>query len=133
MNYFGATINESSTIAAKAGAELRDAVFLGVKYNEKGEAVLCGKGEAAIGVVLPETPAAAAAGDDITVQIKNIGYGRAGGAVSAGAKVAVDADGKFVTAAAGDFIVGIAMSAAAKADALFQIDFCKCGYETAGA
>lgn len=133
MNYFGSTINESSTIAAKAGAELKEAAFLAVKYDENGKAVLCGAGEAAMGVVLPETPAVVAADDDITVQIKNIGLGRAGGAVAAGAKVAVDANGKFVTAAAGNFIVGIAMTAAAKADALFSIDFCKCGYETAEA
>lgn len=128
MNYFGATINDSSTIAEKTGAELTDAMFCAVKYDANGDVVTCGAGEVAIGVILPETPAKVAKGDDVTIQIRNIGYAKSGAAIVKGAMVASDATGKLITAVAGNFVVGIAMSAAAKADAVFSIDIRKCGY-----
>ena len=36
MNYFGASINTSSVIAETAGAELKNAAFCAVKYDENG-------------------------------------------------------------------------------------------------
>ena len=61
------------------------------------------------------TSGAVAVGDDIDIQIKDIGYVIAGAAITKGAEV-MAADGLAVPATAGNYVVGIALSAAAKDD-----------------
>jgi hypothetical protein len=129
MAYIGSTINNSPTIAGTLAAEIKgDAAFLAVKFDETGKIALAGKGEPAIGVIVPGNVENPAAGDEVTIQVKDIGIAKAGGKITAGAAVASAADGKFAAAATGDFIIGFALSGADGDGKTFQIQITKSGY-----
>lgn len=130
MHYFGASINQSAVVAEKAGAELKMGAFLAVKYDSDGNVIVCDTaGEQMVGVLLPETPDTVTAGTDTAVQIKDIGLVKTGGAVAKGAELTVDNKGRFVTAVAGDFVAGYAMSSAAAQDSMIYADIRKCGFK----
>ena len=63
--------------------------------------------------------------------IKNIGLIEAGAAIAKGDLLTVSTDGTAKKAAAGNFILGIAMTKAAAAGELVQIQITKSGYEKA--
>lgn len=130
MNYFGASINTSSVIAEAVGGKITNGAFKAVKYDANGNIVLCSaEGELAIGILLPETSAIVESGEDVTVQIKDIGLGVAGAAISKGSALMVDTTGKLITATAGKFIIGYAMENVSTADAIFSVEVCKSGYK----
>lgn len=130
--YFGTTINDSPVIVGKATAKLEDAEFLAVKFDSTGGIVKASTaGENCLGL-LPAEQGNIAAGDDVTVQIKECGLWKTGAAVAAGAELAVDANGKCKTATAGQFILAIALEAAAAADAVIKVQIIKCYKPNAG-
>lgn len=98
-------------------ADLSAAQYYWVK-NSSGSAALCGAGQQAMGV-LQNDPAAS--GRPGAIAIAGFSKAIAGGNISAGAYVAVDANGKSVTAASGDFAVGIAVDSAVDGD-IFTVD-----------
>ena len=121
MNYIGSQINDSPTIVEKAGADVTDCRNLLYKYDDNGQLVVAGKGELVAGIGLIESgyndvtggeSGKVKAGEDLTVQIKDIGLVKAGGAIKKGAEVASDANGKAVEAAEGDYVIGIAQDKA---------------------
>lgn len=127
VNYIGSQINESPTIVEKAGANVADGRNLLYKYDDNGQLVLAGAGELVAGIGLIESgyndvtgveAGKVVAGDDLTVQIKDIGLVKAGGAIKKGAEVAADENGKAVEAAEGNYVIGIAQDEA-KADGDF--------------
>lgn len=130
MNYMGASINTSSVVAEVAGTEIENGAFCAVKYDENGTAVLCStEGEIAAGILLPETTQKIVAGDDITIQIKDIGLCKAGAEIKKGQEVMTDTKGRVVPATAGKFVIGYAMGSAAAEDEVIQVDIRKCGYK----
>lgn len=68
-------------------------------------------------------------GDDLTVQIKDIGIWLSGGAITAGAELTSDADGKAVAATSGSFITAVALSEATKAGQRVSVQIVKAGYK----
>lgn len=130
MNYFGASINTASVIAETAGVEIKDGAFKAVKYDANGNVVLCTtEGELAAGILLPETTVTVSSGEDVTIQIKDIGLGVAGGAIEKGAELMVDTTGRLITATTGKFIVGYAMEKVGEVDTAFSVDVRKSGYK----
>ena len=130
MNYMGASINTSSVVAEIAGADIENAAFCAVKYDENGNVVLCDtEGEIVAGVLLPETTQKLSAGDDVTVQIKDIGYCKAGAEIKKGQEVMTDTQGRVIPATAGKFVIGYAMANATAEDEVIQVDIRKCGYK----
>ena len=126
--FIGTTINDSPVIVGKATAALSGAEFLAVKFDTSGGIVKASTaGEATIGL-LPAEQGNIAAGDDVTVQIKECGLWKAGAAVAAGALLTTDANGKAKTAAAGNFILAVALEAASAADEVIKVQICKAGY-----
>lgn len=129
VNYIGNQINQSPTIVEKAGAEIADGRNKLYKYDENGDLVLAGAGEMAVGIgliesgyndVTGETAGKVAKGDQVTVQIKDIGLVVAGGAIKKGAEVTADAEGLAVTATDGNYVIGIAQDEAkAKGDFIY--------------
>lgn len=122
INYIGTQINQSPTIVEKAGAAIDDARGKIVKYDASGNVVLATAGAVAIGITIMEDGAnditgaesgKVASGEDVTVQIKDIGLVKAGGTIAKGAELASDANGCAVAAADGDFVIGTARTAAA--------------------
>ena len=129
-NYNGVQINPSCTIVEKAGAEIADVRNRIMKYDENGSVVLAGAGtDIPVGIALIEAgynditgveSGKAAAGDDVDILIKDMGVALAGAAIKKGQEVAAGAEGKAAAAAAGDYVLGIALEAAA-ADEYFPI------------
>lgn len=124
--YIGTSINESPVIAAKAAAAIEGGAMLAVTMGANGVSV-AGAGEAAVGLLIAETDNVAA-GDDVTVQVKDIGLWKIGAAVTAGTLLASDANGKAVEATAGSFILAQALEAATAADQVIHVQIIKAGY-----
>ena len=128
MSFYGTPINESPVIVVKAGEAIEAPAFLAVTADGK----VATAGANAIGIVTPSSDDAVAEGDDLNVQVKDIGTWIAGGAVELGAELTSDATGKAVTASGGDFITAIALEAATAAGQRIPVQICKCGYKPAG-
>lgn len=129
MNYFGTVINSSPTLAEKAGAEILNGQFLALKYTDTGEVVVCDtSGENVAGILMPDCSNVINKGDDVSIQIKDIGMAKSGAAIKKGIELMVDATGKLIPATSGKFIVGYALSSASAADEIISVDIRKCGY-----
>lgn len=125
LNYIGTQINQSPTITEKAGADIADARGKIVKYDASGNVVLATAGAVAVGITIMEDGAnditgtesgKVASGEDVTVQIKDIGLVKAGGAIAKGDEIASDASGCAVKATDGDFVIGTAKMASASGE-----------------
>ena len=123
----GTAINSSPTVILPAGADLTDIRYRALAVSN-GALVLPAAGANALGIAIGETDDVSA-GEDMTVQIKDIGKWEAAAAVAAGAELATDADGKAVAAASGKFIVGVALTAATAAGDIVQVQITKSGYK----
>lgn len=130
MNYLGASINTSSVIAEAAGAAIENGAFCAVKYDENGAVVLCDTaGELTAGILLPETTQKISSGEDVTIQIKDIGYCKAGAEIKKGQEVMTDAQGRVIPATSGKFVIGYAMTSATAENEIIEVDIRKCGYK----
>lgn len=108
--YTNTQINPSPTCVGEAGADIEDVRLKGVKYDENGKIVLADTaGEVIAGVAIITNIVGIKAGQDVDFQIKDIGAVLAGGEIKAGAELAVDASGTFVTASEGQFVAAIAV------------------------
>ena len=127
--FIGTSINESSVISAKAGAAIASGAMLAAAMGATGTVTVVGTaGADAIGIIIPENEDAIASGEDVTIQVKDIGLWKVGAAVSAGAMLMSDANGKAVTATTGKFIVAQALEAATAADQVIHVQIIKAGY-----
>ena len=125
-NFNGSLINQSVTIAEQAGAAIDDARNLILKYDENGDVVLATDGTAPlVGIAIIEAgyndisgveSGKVAKGDQVDVQIKDIGYVIASAAIKKGEEVTATTGGKAVKAADGDYVLGVALSNAAEND-----------------
>ena len=130
MNYFGASINTSSVVAEAAGAVIEKGAFCAVKYDENGNVVLCNTaGELIAGILLPETTEKIVDGEDVTIQIKDIGFCKSGAEIKKGQEVMTDTTGRVIPATAGKFVIGYAMGNAIAENEIIEVDIRKCGYK----
>lgn len=133
-NFNGVQINQSVTISEQAGADIADCRNRILVYDEEGNVVLAADGtKPLIGIALIEAgvndisgveSGKVSIGDDVDIQIKDIGYVLAGADITKGAEVTAGADGLAAVAAAGDHVVGIALKNAAK-DGYLRVQICK--------
>lgn len=128
--YFGTSINESPTIVLPAGEELTDARGIALAIKE-GAVVKPEAGANVIGLSIIETDETVKKGDDVDIQIKDIGKWVAGEEIAAGTELAADKDGKAVAAKDGDFIVAVALSSASEAGTWIKVQIIKAGYKSA--
>ncbi len=128
--YFGTSINESPTIVLPAGEEIQDARGIALVIKE-GAVVKPDAGANIIGISVIETEDMVVQGEDITVQIKDIGKWVAGEEIVIGTELATDAEGKAVAASDGDFIVAVALSNATEAGSWVKVQIIKGGYKSA--
>ena len=109
-NFNGTMINQSVTIAEKAGADIADVRNLILKYDEDGNVVIAANGTAPLlGLSIIEggyndisgaESGKVKKGDDLEIQIKDIGY------VIASATTG----GKAAVAKAGEYVIGVAIN-----------------------
>lgn len=122
-NFNGTQINQTVTIVEKAGAAIDDVRNRILAYDANGDVVLAADAtvipvgiaiiEAGYNDISGKESGKVTLGDDVDIQIKDIGYVLAGGDIAKGAEVAADT-GVAVTATDGDYVLGIALSAAKK-------------------
>lgn len=129
MEYFGLGINQSATISMEAAADIENARFLAVKFDENGKAAVCGAGENAIGLLLVENDEKVSAGSAVTVQVKDMGRWVAGAEIKAGDELTSDAEGKATVAESGKFITAIALTEATNVGDVIQVQIVKAGYK----
>lgn len=118
-NYNGVQINQSVTIVAEAGAEIADVRNRIMKFDENGKAVLATAGtdipvgialnEAGINDITGQQSGKVETGDDVDIQIKDIGVVLAGATIKKGQEVAAGANGLAAVAAAGNYVLGYAL------------------------
>ena len=133
--YLTAFINNSATIRDVVGTDITDAPHKAVAYNADGKLVLpAADGDPVVGIVLSDAAAydtgsalVTKAGMEIDVLIKDIGLAEAGEAVAKGDLLTASAAGTVKKAASGNFILGVAMTAAQGAGELVQIQITKSG------
>lgn len=129
--YFGTSINESPTIVLEAGEELKNVQGIALVVNE-GKAKIAGKGATVIGLSLFTNDETVKAGEDVDIQVKDIGKWTAGDAVAVGDLLASDANGKAVKATEGDFVFATALSQARTAGDVIKVQIIKAGFLPAG-
>ena len=122
-NFNGVQINQSVTIVEQAGADIADVRNRIMTYDTDCNVVLATDGsKVLVGVALIEAgindisgveSGKVSTGEDVDIQIKDIGYILAGGEIAKGDEVTAS-DGLAVKAEAGNYVVGIALSAVAK-------------------
>lgn len=126
--YLGTSINESPTIVLPAGEELKGARGIALAIKD-GAVVKPAAGANVIGLSIIETDETVKPGNDIDIQIKDIGKWVAGEEITAGTELATNAEGKAVAAKAGDFIVGTALSNASGEGTWIRVQIIKAGYK----
>lgn len=133
-NYYGAQFNQSPTIVEKAGADIADVRNLIMKFDDNGDVVPATAGtDMPVGIALIEAgyndisgaeAGKVVKGDDVDILVKDRGVCIAGAAIKKGQEVAAGADGKAAVAAAGDYVLGVAMDAA-EADEYLTVQITK--------
>lgn len=134
-NINGTQINQSVTIVEKAGADITDCRNRLLAYDGNGDVILATDGKKPIvGVALIEAgmndisgaeSGKAAKGDDIDIQIKDIGYAIASAAIEKGSEITATTDGLAKKAEAGDYVIGIALNAATAANDYIRVQVTK--------
>ena len=119
-NFHGLQINSTPTIVRPAGADIEDVRNRIMKYDENKNLVLATSGkDFPVGVAIIEAgynditgaeSGKVVAGDDVPIQIKDIGYVIAGAEIAEGQEVTSGAEGKAVVAVSGDYVLGIALN-----------------------
>ena len=126
--YLSTGINDSPTIVRKATGAIANGAFKAVKFDANGGIVTGGvAGEKTLGLLIATTPEAVAAGEDVTIQIKDIGLWEAGAAIKAGDELTTSATGTAAVAAAGNYVLAVALEAAAAPGAVIKIQIVKSG------
>lgn len=119
-NFNGTQINQSVTITEKAGAEIGDVRNLILKYDSDGNVVLATDGtvpllglaiiEAGYNDISGAESGKINKGEDVDIQIKDIGFVIASTEIKKGQEVTATTGGKGKAAAAGDYVIGVALN-----------------------
>ena len=130
MSYISTGINESAVIVDKAGAVLESAALKLIKRDGNGKFAVAGTaGERVVGVAIATTADKINADDDLVVQIKDIGYVKAGAAIAKGTEIQTDAAGLAIPAVTEKYVIGEALTAASAAGEVIQMQITKSGYK----
>lgn len=105
----GSKMNESFTYAAPAAADLSEKLHYFAKIDANGKIDLAADGGPIAGVIHES----GALGKNISIYFGAIGKVICAEAITPGAQISSDGDGKAVAAAVGDWVAGIAINEAA--------------------
>lgn len=123
-NFNGAHINGSPTITETAGAKIEDCRNKIMKYDSRGNVVLATAGvDIPLGIAIIEAgydditgteSGNVEVGDDVDIQVKDIGFVLAGTAITKGQEITAGANGLAIVATTGNYVLGIALSSVKK-------------------
>lgn len=141
-NFNGAHINGSPTISEAAGAAITDCRNRIMKYDSNGAVVLATAGtDIPLGIAIIEAgyndftgaeSGKVEIGDDVDIQVKDIGFVLAGADITKGQEITAGADGLAAVAQAGNYVLGIALTGVKK-DEYCRIQIAKYQKASAGA
>lgn len=141
-NFNGAHINGSPTISEAAGAAITDCRNRIMKYDSNGAVVLATAGtDIPLGIAIIEAgyndftgaeSGKVEIGDDVDIQVKDIGFVLAGADITKGQEITAGADGLASVAQAGNYVLGIALTSVKK-DEYCRIQIAKYQKASAGA
>lgn len=141
-NFNGAHINGSPTISEAAGAAITDCRNRIMKYDSNGAVVLATAGtDIPLGIAIIEAgyndftgaeSGKVEIGDDVDIQVKDIGFVLAGADITKGQEITAGADGLAAVAQAGNYVLGIALTSVKK-DEYCRIQIAKYQKTSAGA
>lgn len=123
----GTVINDSATICAPVKTEIKTGPFTAVALGSGG-AVPCNDTLVPVGLTIAETPNTVPVGNDVNVQVKDIGVWKGGATFAAGDPLASDATGLAVKAAAGKFILGFALEDCSAKGQTVKVQITKSGF-----
>ncbi len=133
-NFNGVQINQSVTIVEQAGADINDCRNRIMVYDEDGNVVLASGGtkplvgisliEAGVNDISGVEAGKVIKGDDVDIQIKDIGYVIAGEDITKGTEVTAGADGFAKAAASGEYVLGLALRSVSK-DGYLRVQIAK--------
>lgn len=126
--YLGTTINESPTITLPAGEKIEAAQGKAVIISD-GAVKVATAGANAIGVIPLSENEVIEKGEDVTIQVKDIGAWVAGEAIAVGDELSSNETGQAVKATNGSFITAVALTAAAKTGTIIRAQIIKAGYK----
>lgn len=132
-SYFGTSINESPTIVLPAAEKIENAQAIALAIKEGGVGKPTAAGDMLIGLTLRAAEETYEKGDDVTIQVKDIGKWTAGEAIAIGDLLTANTAGKAVKATAGNFIMAIALTATKTPGTMIQVQIIKAGYVAAAA
>lgn len=128
-DYFGTSINESPTIVLPAAERIENARGIALIIDtESGGLKKPTAGDLAIGISLLTMEETIEQGEDVTIQVKDIGKWIASGEIAAGDLLAADENGKAKKAGSGEFIMAQALSPAEKDGTIIKVQIIKAGY-----
>lgn len=141
-NFNGVHINGSPTISEAAGAAITDCRNRIMKYDSNGAVVLATAGtDIPLGIAIIEAgyndftgaeSGKVEIGDDVDIQVKDIGFVLAGADITKGQEITAGADGLAAVAQAGNYVLGIALTSVKK-DEYCRIQIAKYQKASAGA
>lgn len=121
-NFNGVQINQSVTIVERAGVKIADCRNRLMAYDTNGNVVLAEDGtKPIVGIALIESglndisgkdSGMVEADGDVDIQIKDIGYVLASAEIAKGTEITAGEGGLAAPAKAGDYVAGIALTAA---------------------
>lgn len=121
-NFNGVQINPSPTIVEVAGADIADCRNRIMKFDENGNVVLATAGtDVPVGIAIIEAgynditgveAGKVVKGNDVDILVKDMGVVLAGADIKKGQEITAGADGLAAVAASGNYVIGIALSAA---------------------
>lgn len=125
--YNTTTINQSVTVVFPAGENITSGAFRAVKLDPQGHVLIASAGDIPLGIIPGGVEDTVKAGENLSVQIKDMGLCHAGGAIAAGAMVACGVNGKCVAATDGVPLLGQALNSATQDGDVIQIQLLKGG------
>lgn len=114
--YTGTQINDTAVLAFPAAEAIVDVRNKAIVVTADGAKVATGATAPIMGVALITNDFPIAQGEDVHVQIKEIGLITVGAEVTAGAALTADASGLAKPAAEGNYVLGIALKSGAVGD-----------------
>lgn len=127
--YNGSIINESPTVSFQVKEDLKGAAFTAVALVDGG-IVSATDSDVSIGILTAEHELPITAGEDVTVQVKDISTWIAGEEIKAGDLLTAGENGVAMKATSGKFILGQALENGTK-DSAIQVQITKSGFAPA--
>lgn len=125
--FIGTVINDSASVSFKVKEDLTGGGLTAVALSEDGIKTASSTDTALVGIVMAENELPIKAGEDVAVQVKDIGMWTVGETIKPGDFLTSGTDGVAMKATSGKFILAQALTGGVKGNAV-QVQIIKAGF-----